>query len=113
VREQAPILLARELEVLGPGLLWGTPWVEFPARFQNAQLTILCHSFTGTSVVINCMTSWDTDQETTIGTATILGPGFTIQDITTGIGPLVRLIFAPPIGGGQCVVSVWLTPKST
>ena len=96
--------------------LWFTDWVAFPADWQNAQFVVVIKSRVGVSALdMVLQTSWDTDGANAIGATfmTTGGPGTTIDNITSGLGPLVRLsLLASAIGASSIVLSVYLTPKA-
>jgi hypothetical protein len=95
--------------------LWHTDWMQFPANRQNAQYVVIIKSRAGASALdLVLQTSWDTDGANSIGVTfmTTGGPGTTIANITSGLGPLVRLsLLASALGDSQVVLSVYLTPK--
>jgi hypothetical protein len=69
-------------------------WVAFPAGYENAQFVVVVKSRTRVSKIdLYLQTSWDTDSVWGIATTFMStgGPGTTIVNITSGLGPLVRL----------------------
>jgi hypothetical protein len=107
------IVLVKDLAWVGATTqTWNTDWVSFPAGFQNAQLVVLVKSIVGGSLAVQLETTWDTDTATDAGSAvTANAVGTNVQDITTGLGPMVRLNFVAT-GTTQLVLSAYLTPKS-
>jgi hypothetical protein len=74
--------------------LWHTDWVAFPAGYENAQFVVIVKSRTGSSALdLVLHSTWDTDSINSIPATfmTTGGPGTTIVNITSGLGPLVRL----------------------
>jgi hypothetical protein len=85
---------------------------EFPGRFQLAQLVIIVKSIVGGSLAIQLETTWDTDSASDAGTpVTANAVGTNIINITSGMGPMVRLNMVAT-GTTQLVFSAYLTPKS-
>jgi hypothetical protein len=95
------------------GSTLSTEWVRVPEGFQIWQLTVIVHSrIAGTTATVQLITTWDTAFPTAVGSsANIATVGNTSQDITSGVGPMVRLLFSAT-ADSVSVVSVYLTPKS-
>lgn len=95
--------------------LWFTDWVAFPSGWQNAQFVVIIKSRASSAALdLVLQTSWDTDGANSIAATfmTTGGPGTTIVNITSGLGPLVRLsLLASAIGDSQITLSAFLTPK--
>ncbi|MCC6649551.1 MAG: hypothetical protein IT348_00220 [Candidatus Eisenbacteria bacterium] len=92
-----------------------TEWVRFPADFELAQLIVDVKSQEGTSgAVVELETSWDMDTVSLVPmTALTTGtPIVSIRNITSAVGPLVRLKLTA-VAGVQSVVNmnIYLTPK--
>ena len=112
----ALLTLLRNLTFVGQqGDLWFTDWVAFPAGYENAQFVVVVRSRTGVSKIdLYLQTSWDTDSISGIATTFMStgGPGTTIVNITSGLGPLVRLsLLASAVGRSEVTLSIYLTPK--
>jgi hypothetical protein len=87
-----------------------------PCRFELAQLIVDVKSQEGTSgAVVELETSWDMDTGSLVPmTALTTGtPIVSIRNITSGVGPLVRLKLTG-VAGVQSVVNmnIYLTPKN-
>lgn len=95
------------------GSSMNTEWVRIADGFQNWQLTVQVHSrISTTTATVQLQTSWDGSSQTALGSAVALATvGLNTQDITTGMGPMVRLAFSAT-ADSVVVLSVWLTPKS-
>lgn len=97
------------------GELLQTDWVPFPAGIENAQLVVIVKNRLGSSALdLALQASWDTDTAETIPASLLTtgGPGTTIMDITSGLGPLVRFwLLASSMSDSQVTLSVYLTPK--
>ena len=91
-----------------------TDWVHFPSEYKNAQLVVIVHSRTGTSVMtVQLQTTWDTATAVSAGSAVSTGAPATSQvDITSGMGPMVRLNLSSGAAEQVVTISVYLTPKS-
>jgi len=98
---------------IGSGTPFNTEWIRVPEGFQNWQLTVLVHgAISTTNATLQLQTSWDTSFEDSIGSPQGLAiPGPFPQDITAGMGPLVRINFTAT-ADSVVTLSVYLTPKS-
>lgn len=91
-----------------------TEWMQIPPGFQNWQLVAQVHGRISTTAgTVQLQTSWDTSAVTSLGSTANLATANTPQeqDISSGVGPLVRLTFAAT-ADTVVTISVWLTPKS-
>jgi hypothetical protein len=94
-----------------------TDWFRVPEGNQNWQLVFEVHSHISTTVATGQLqTTWDTSTQSNIGSSANLATnGLNPQDITTGMGPMVRLVLTAGGGGATdsaVTLSVFLTPKS-
>jgi hypothetical protein len=108
------ITLLKHFTFAGDNQTFFTDWVHFPNEHMNAQLVVIVHSRTSTSAVsVQLQTTWDTATATSAGSSVSAGaPGTSQENITSGMGPMVRLALT---GGGAntfMTISVYLTPKS-
>ncbi len=109
------IVLLKNFAYLGDnGSSMNTDLIEFPSEHVNAQLTILAKSLVGTSAVaVQLQSTWDTDTMSNVGASQLINAvGTTILNITSGLGPMVRLNLSSS-APSQIIISVYLTPKST
>jgi hypothetical protein len=90
-----------------------TDWVHFPAEQMNAQLVVVVHSRVSTgSMGVQLQTTWDTASAVSVGSSVTTGaPGTSQVDITSGLGPMVRLQLSSS-AEALITISVYLTPKS-
>ena len=88
-------------------------WVRVPEGHQNWQLTVLIHGrIAGTTGTARIATTWDTGLTSNPGTtANLATVGPQVQDITTGVGPFVRVAISST-ADSIVTMSVFLTPKS-
>ena len=112
----AVLTLLKNLTFVGEqGDLWFTDCVAFPAGYENAQFVVIVESRAGSSTLdLVLQASWDTDSVSSIAATfmTTGGPGTTVVNITSGLGPLVRLsLLASAVGDSEVTLSVYLTPK--
>jgi hypothetical protein len=93
---------------------FSTDWVRIPEEYQNWQLVVIVHSrISTTTASVQLATTWDTATATNIGSSASLATvGVNQQDITSGMGPMVRLNFSAT-ADSAVTLSVYLTPKST
>jgi hypothetical protein len=96
------------------GQSWATDWIAVPAGFQNWQLIVLVKSIiAGSNIGWTLQTTWDTDTVSSTGaTGSITAVSTTPTNITSGVGPMVRILFAPTVSPSIAVLSIFLTPKS-
>lgn len=90
-----------------------TDWVRVPEEHQKWQLVVQVHGrISTTTATIQLQTTWDTSATSSLGSAVSLAAlGLNPQDITSGMGPMVRLALAAT-ADTAVTISVWLTPKS-
>lgn len=91
-----------------------TDWIRVPEGYQNWQLVVIIHGRISTTAGTGTLqTTWDTETATGVGSSFNLATvGVAAQDISSGVGPMVRLGFACS-ADSVVVLSVYLTPKST
>lgn len=91
-----------------------TEWVRVPEGYQNWQLVFEVHSRISTTAgSAQLETTWDSATPSNLGTTPNLATiGIDKQDITSGMGPMVRLVLSAT-ADTAVVVSVFLTPKSS
>lgn len=89
-------------------------WFRVPEGNQNWQLVFEIHSRISTTAGTGQLeTSWDTGEEDAVGSsANLATQGLNIQDISSGMGPLVRVVLASTNDATAATLSVFLTPKS-
>lgn len=106
-------LLKYQVVVGSNGSTWQTEWVRVDEGHQNWQCVVQVHSrIAGTTGTVQLQTTWDTSKADDIGSAqSVATDGIFPQDITTGMGPMVRLAFAFT-ADSSVLVSIWLTPKT-
>ncbi len=93
-----------------------TEWARFPADLELAQLIVEVKSQEGASAaVVELETTWDMDSVSLVPMATLTtgAPLVSIRDITSGIGPLVRLKLTA-VAGVQSVINmnIYLVPSN-
>lgn len=88
-------------------------WVRIPEEHQNWQLTVEIHGHTsGSAGTVRLATTWDTGLTSNPGTTVSLTAlGLNPQDITTGMGPMVRVAITST-ADSIVTMSVFLTPKN-
>lgn len=93
---------------------WNTDWIQFPAEHVNAQLVVVVKSRVGTvGALLQLQSTWDTDSVVSAGgSVTTAGAGTSIVDITSNLGPMVRLSITALNAATLVTLSVYLTPKS-
>ena len=95
------------------GQTFRTEWVRVPESHQNWQLEISFYGLISTAAgSIQLETCWETDQGDSVGSSvafTATSPDK--QDITTGMGPMARLVFVAT-ADSVLTLSSRLTPKS-
>jgi hypothetical protein len=91
---------------------YSTDWVRIPEGNQLWQLVVIIHGcLSTTSGTVQLSTTWDTASSTLMGaTANLSLVGVQSQDITSGMGPMVRLNFQF-VADSAVTISVFLTPK--
>ena len=89
-------------------------WVRVPEGNENWQLVFEIHSRISTTAGTGQLeTTWDTGEENQIGsTANLATQGLAIQDITSGMGPMVRVVLASTNDATAVTLSVFLTSKN-
>ncbi len=108
-------LLKNYAYVSAPFDVMRTDWVRFPADSELAQLIVDVKSQEGSSgAVVELETTWDMDTVSLVPmTALTTGtPIVSFRNITSGVGPLVRLKLTG-VAGVQSVVNmnIYLTTK--
>jgi len=100
--------------VSATGQSFSFPWVSFPAEFKNAQIVVLAKSKSGGNFTVTVQTTWDTDSVATVGSVvTVSAVATQIQDVATGLGPMIRLNLGNSSGSDAfSIISVYVTPKS-
>jgi hypothetical protein len=90
------------------------PWVRFPAEHQDCQLVIDVKSIISVGGAAVLQTSWvpGDDATTLITVGPLSATGVTVTNITTNIGPYVRLAITPAVGN-FIALSAWITPKAS
>lgn len=88
-------------------------WIRVPEGHQIWQLTVLIHSrIAGTAGTVRLATTWDTGLTSNPGTTANLATLTPqVQDITTGVGPFVRVAISST-ADSIVTMSVFLTAKS-
>lgn len=107
------ITLAKHLTAAGANAGgFSTDWVRIPEGNQHWQLVVIVHARISTTAgTVQLATTWDTASATLIGSSSNLATiGVTSQDITSGMGPMVRLTFVFTADSAT-TISVFLTPK--
>lgn len=89
-------------------------WIHVPPGNQNWQLVFEIHSrVSATAGTGQLETTWDTGEEDTVGSsANLATQGLNLQDITSGMGPMVRVVLASTNDATAVTLSVFLTPKN-
>lgn len=88
-------------------------WVRVPEGNQNWQLVFEIHSRISTTAGSGQLqTTWDTSQQSNIGSSANLATlGLNPQDITSGMGPMVRVVLSAT-ADTAVTLSLFLTPKN-
>jgi hypothetical protein len=91
-----------------------TPWLPYPAEFARALLVLTSHSRAENGQVdLQLQTSWDSSTPVNVGAVMFPGSSSTdLQSITTGLGPMVRLLLSGS-AAAEVVISVSLVPKKS
>jgi hypothetical protein len=91
-----------------------TPWFQFPSEYANAQLVLITHSIAETGTVgVQLQTTWDTSTPVDVGIDMDPStPSTQVQDIASGLGPLVRLRLRSN-ADAEVVISVFLVPQKS
>lgn len=89
-------------------------WVRVPAGNQNWQLVFQIHSRVAATIGSGQLqTSWDTAVPDDIGSSANLATlGLSPQDISSGMGPMVRVVLTSGDDATAVTLSVYLTPKN-
>ncbi|MDA1195680.1 MAG: hypothetical protein O2894_10915 [Planctomycetota bacterium] len=113
------IVLAKNFTFsLSPGQAFTTDWVSFPVEHEKASAFIHTQTMVpaapGTGLTFEIETSFDTAAHPTVGAPMVIpGVGSANQAITSGLGPMVRLLVTNgDIVAIHTIASVWLVPKS-
>jgi hypothetical protein len=89
-----------------------TPWIQFPAEYSKAQINVTVKSRVSGTLVAQMQASWDTDSKVDVGTAiSANAQGTSLQDVTSGLGPLVRFNLLASAADTIMVISIYVTPK--
>lgn len=90
-----------------------TDWVPIPEEHQSWQLVVEIHgAIASTAGTVRLATTWDTGMTSNPGSSVSLASlGPNVQDITTGMGPMVRVVIAST-ADSIATLSVHLTPKT-
>jgi hypothetical protein len=92
---------------------YNTPWISFPAEFKNAQVVVQCKGRISGTLGVTMQATWDTDSASTVGsTISVNAVGTTLQDVSTGLGPMVRFNLEATTGDVVQMISIYLTTKS-
>jgi hypothetical protein len=92
---------------------FSTDWIRVPEGFKNWQLVVIVHGRISTTAGnVQLYTTWDTATATAVGSTVLLSTvAVNAQDISSGMGPMVRLTFVVT-ADSAATISVYLTPKS-
>jgi hypothetical protein len=84
-----------------------------PEGNKNWQLVVIVHGRISTTAGnVQLYTTWDTATATAVGSTVLLSTvAVSAQDISSGMGPMVRLTFVLS-ADSAATISVYLTPKS-
>jgi hypothetical protein len=105
------IVLAKDMAfVAANGQGWSMDWIAVPAEVQLWQLVFVVKTRVGGTLQVFLDTTWDTDSTSNVTAGALGAVGTTLIDITSGVGPMVRLRFNP-VGTTQLMFSAYLTPK--
>ena len=89
-----------------------TPWVSFPSDYKEAELWVDIKTTDANTVTLDLQSSPDTTAVETSGSFSVGGSvGVTANDVTSKLGPMVRLKLSTSGTAATVTLSVWLIPK--
>jgi hypothetical protein len=91
-----------------------TPWTRFPSHYQNAEVWVDAKTHDGLSqILIQPLSSMNMEGDTDLvgGGIAINSPGVRIVDVSSKLGPWIRLEIQSGGGVSRAVLGVWVVPK--